>query len=102
MKPWSPLWFLTLPTLGVNGCSRDYAPQSDTDAAAMFVAACIECHRPALNGSLLQLSPEHATPAFIQNKIRQGSLLMPAFPRLADAQLERLSHYLLEHAEQLR
>lgn len=102
MKPGTSLWLLAVPALGLTACSRDYAPAPHTDAETLFTEACANCHPLAHNGSRLQLSPEHATTAFIQNKIRRGSLFMPAFPRLDQAQLDRLSHYVLEHAEILR
>lgn len=89
----------SLLALSLTGCSDDYQAEIGTPADKMYQAACQACHKPATNGSLFQLKTAHANPDFLITKIRHGSLLMPAFPKLSDSDLNRLSLYLLEHSD---
>ena len=87
--------------LCLMGCSNDYTPSPDTEAAHIFDSACLKCHKPANNTSLFQLKPENASLSYISAKIRQGSFLMPAFPNFSEQDLAKLSQYVLEQSETL-
>ncbi len=85
--------------LSLSACSKDYSPAPQASGEQIFAAACAECHKPANNGSLYQLKPEHANLAYISEKIGKGSWLMPAFNRLSADDLLKISTYALEHSE---
>lgn len=80
------------------GCSREYAPDSRATGEQIFQAACLECHKPGANGSIYMLKAKNANTAYISEKVRAGSLLMPSFPKLKADDLLKISTYALEHS----
>lgn len=87
------------PALLLAACSRDYAPDAGTDGAQIYRAACLECHKPAANGSIFILPAAHANVAYIADKIHNGSWLMPAFPGIKAEALHKISVYALEYSD---
>lgn len=96
MKP-SKLLITSL--LLTAGCSRDYTPPSDSAAEQMFASACAGCHQAAQNNSLFSLTAAESDLTYVRAKIRQGSWLMPGFPKLSNSDLDKLSHYVLENSD---
>ncbi|MDD1621760.1 MAG: cytochrome c [Methylococcaceae bacterium] len=80
------------------GCSREYAPDSQATGEQIFQSACLECHKPATNGSIYTLKARNANVAFIADKVHGGSLLMPSFPNMKADDLTKVSTYALEHS----
>ena len=88
-----------LALLALSACSRQYSPDTRADAAQIYREACLECHKPAANGSIFLLAADQATLAYISAKVRYGSWLMPAFPKLSAADLLKISAYALEYSD---
>lgn len=82
------------------GCSRDYTAPNDSAAEQIFATACAGCHPAAHNGSLFSLTVAESDLNYVRSKIRQGSWLMPGFPKLSNSDLDKLSHYVLENSDQ--
>jgi len=82
----------------LDGCSREYAPDSSASGEQIYQAACLECHKPAANGSIYTLKAKNANAAYIAEKVHGGSLLMPSFPNLKSDDLTKISIYALEHS----
>ena len=83
----------------VGACSRDYAPEANASGEQIYRAACMECHAPAANGSIFILSGDHANAGYIAAQIKNGSLLMPAFPKLSSDDLLKISSFAMEHSD---
>ncbi len=90
--------FLFTALILVVGCSREYAPDSHATGEQIFQAACLECHKPASNGSIYILKTKNANAAYIADKVHGGSLLMPSFPNMKADDLTKVSTYALEHS----
>jgi len=86
-------------SLILSACSRDYTPNADASGADIYAAACRECHPPANNGSIFLLSPAQNNLDVISTKIRYGSWLMPAFPKLNATQLHEISKFVLDNSD---
>jgi len=85
-------------SMWLNGCSREYAPDSGASGEQIYRAACMECHKPADNGSIYSLKAKNANIAYITGKVSAGSLLMPSFPNMKADDLAKISTYALEHS----
>lgn len=90
--------FIPAAVILLAGCSREYAPDSRASGEQIYQAACLECHKPAANGSIYTLKAKNANAAYIAEKVRGGSLLMPAFPNMKTDDLTKISTYALEHS----
>ncbi|MFM8342805.1 MAG: c-type cytochrome [Methylomonas sp.] len=77
--------------LTLAACSRDYRPEPQATGEQIFQAACAECHKPANNGSLFSLTTEKDNLAYLNQKISQGSWLMPAFKQFSSDGLTKIS-----------
>jgi len=82
-----------------GACSREYVPEAGASGEQIYQAACRECHAPAANGSIFILSSEHANAGYIAAQVKNGSLLMPAFPKLSSDDLLKISTFALEHSD---
>ena len=82
----------------LEGCSREYSPDSRATGEQIYQAACMECHKPAANGSIYTLKAKNANAAYIAEKVHGGSLLMPSFPNMNTGDLAKISTYALEHS----
>lgn len=84
-----------------TACSQtnEYVPRPEASAADMFREACFECHQPQENGRYFDLDADMASVDAIAEKIKQGSLAMPAFPRIEGESLKRLSEYVLANSK---
>jgi len=92
------LWLVT-GLLALVACSRDYHPEPQATGEQIFQAACAECHKPANNGSLFSLTTEKDNLAYLNQKISQGSWLMPAFKQFSSDDLTKISTYVMEHSD---
>lgn len=90
--------FILTALILLAGCSREYAPDSHATGEQIFQAACVECHKPAANGSIYTLKAKNANAAYIADKIHGGSLLMPSFPNMKAEDLAKISAYAFEHS----
>jgi len=93
------LLFLTISLLFLDACSRQYAPDSQASGEQIYRSACLECHKPAPNGSIFMLKAKQANLAYIGGKIHNGSLLMPSFPHMNAADLKKVSMYALQYTD---
>lgn len=84
--------------LMLAACSREYTPADTATGEQIYRAACMECHKPAANGSIYTLKTENASAAYIAAKVHSGSLLMPSFPNLKTDDLAKISTYALENS----
>jgi len=91
-------FFIFTAVLLLAGCSREYAPDSQATGEQIFQAACLECHKPAANGSIYTLKAKNANAGYIADKVHGGSLLMPSFPKMKADDLTKISTYALEHS----
>ena len=82
----------------ICACSRDYAPNGKADGGQIYREACMECHKPAANGSIYILKTQNANTDYISAKVKNGSLLMPSFPHMTNADLGKISLYALEYS----
>lgn len=85
--------------LTLAACSRDYSPEPQATGEQIFQATCAECHKPANNGSLFSLNAEKDNLAYLNQKIGQGSWLMPAFKQFNSDDLTKISTYVMEHSD---
>ena len=83
-------------------CSREYAPDNNASGEDIYKAACLQCHKPAHNGSIFMLKAEKANKAYIGAKVQYGSLLMPSFPNITGKSLDKLSNFALEQSDLIR
>ena len=90
---------LMVALLTLAACSRDYSPQPQATGEQIFQATCAECHKAANNGSLFSLSAEKDNLAYLNQKISQGSWLMPAFKQFSNEDLTKISTYVMEHSD---
>jgi cytochrome c551 len=90
--------FISTALILLAGCSREYAPDSQATGEQIFQVACLECHKPAANGSIYTLKAKNANAAYIGDKVHGGSLLMPSFPNIKADDLAKISAYALEHS----
>lgn len=78
-------------------CSNEYTPENQTSGEQIFLNACLQCHPPAKNGNFFSLNPKNANNDYISNKIKFGSLFMPAFSKLSPQDLTKISRFVLEY-----
>lgn len=91
--------FLMVALLILAACSRDYSPEPQATGEQIFQATCAECHKPANNGSLFSLNAEKDNLAYLNQKISQGSWLMPGFKQFSSDDLTKISTYVMEHSD---
>lgn len=82
----------------LSACSRDYAPDSKASGGQIYREACMECHKPAANGSIYILKAQNANSDYISAKVKNGSMLMPSFPHMTNADLGKISQFVLEYS----
>ncbi len=102
MRPASlflPAMTLTI-MLAVTGCTSNYMAASSAGGAEIFTDTCVRCHSP-LKGSAdtyFELDAAEHNPAYVIAKVRGGSLRMPKFPGMTDAQLQSLAEFVVGHS----
>ena len=87
--------------LSLTGCGgkEDYSPKAGTKPAKMFEQACAHCHGAEGGGKfgfLLALKDNHIPADVIADMVKNGSGIMPAFPKLSDEQRQALAQYASE------
>lgn len=92
---------LTAATVTLTGCGgkEDYSPEAGTKPAKMFEQACAHCHGAEGGGKfgfLLALQDSQTPTDVIADMIKNGSGIMPAFPKMGDEQRKALAQYVSE------
>ena len=86
--------------LALGACTSGYLPQADAGGGEIYVDTCARCHGP-LKGTdnvYFELAPENFNQQYVVTKVRNGSLRMPKFPGITDAQLESLADFVIGHS----
>lgn len=78
-------------------CSKtsDFTPESSATGEDIFKSACVECHMPKEGGHYFELGADMNNVAAVSNKVKKGSIAMPAFAKIEGEALERLAEYVL-------
>ena len=87
--------------LFLNACSSDYTPQKSADGAAIFNAACSECHQVVSEATpemFFTLHSKNANSTYIEFKVYNGSINMPKFPNIKGHKMKILANYVLDHS----
>ncbi|SER03231.1 cytochrome c551 [Nitrosomonas sp. Nm51] len=93
------LTFFAAAALVGCGSSNDYTPPADASGERIFSTACSECHKPLKGDVAMILSENMANKDALKNKVKNGSMRMPAFPNIQGDAADRLTDYLLENSE---
>jgi mono/diheme cytochrome c family protein len=91
---------LMLSSFALYACTNEYAPQRGDDGAAIFQAACAECHQPlaeSMPDMIFELHKKNTNVNYIEFKIYSGGITMPKFPNIRGKKLKRLADYVLAH-----
>jgi len=82
----------------LTGQDNDYIPLT-SDPAIVYQEVCQECHGKGGKGEGLlypDISGSNASEREVFELVRNGALLMPAFPNIPDSTLEKLAGYVVE------
>jgi mono/diheme cytochrome c family protein len=86
--------------LVLHACTNDYTPQYSDDGAAIFQAACAECHQP-LNAAtpefFFNLHRKNVNLNYVEFKVYNGGITMPKFPNIKRQKMKMLAKYVLAH-----
>ena len=89
--------FIIASTAFLAACSgtNDYTPAAGATGQSMYTASCASCH----NGEFhhWQLTPEEQNADYIKKVISDGTMGMPSFPNIKEAELETLAKFVLEN-----
>jgi mono/diheme cytochrome c family protein len=82
------------------GCTSGYIAPSSARGGDIFVDACARCHGPVkgTDNVYFDLDPENLNNQYVAAKVRNGSLRMPKFPGITDAQMESLADFVIGHS----
>lgn len=82
------------------GCTSGYLPEPTAQGGDIYVDTCARCHGPikGTDSTYFALSPENFNVGYVTAKVRNGSLRMPKFPGITDAQLESLADFVIRHS----
>ncbi len=80
------------------GCSKDYSPEANATGEQTFQAACVECHKKDAQGNLFSFNKTDANAAYISERIKNGNMMMPKFPNIQGAALDKLNQYILQNS----
>ena len=104
MKKWIPFAVLILSAI-VTGVyfflttqSSDYRPLTN-DPAEIYTEVCADCHGRYGEGNGVfypALGEKEISRKDVIEIIREGALLMPAYPQIPDTSLRMLSRYIME------
>ncbi|ABK43611.1 cytochrome c, class I [Magnetococcus marinus MC-1] len=83
----------------LSGCggSNDYSPAAGTSPDKIYAEACAGCHGDkgaGKMGFLLKVAGSDAEPAAMAAHIKEGGMVMPAFPNIGDADRMAIALYL--------
>ncbi len=105
MRRWYPflilmiLIFAMVIFLLMTGRDNDYTPLT-SDPAIVYQEACQECHGKYGKGEGLiypDISGGDASEKEVFELVRNGALLMPAFPNIPDSTLGKLAGYVTQN-----
>ena len=93
--------FIISALLVLVGCGKtnDYTPAADASGEAIFGAVCTQCHTPISREVVMVLDEGVASEEGIKNKVRSGSMRMPAFPNIQGEAADRLAEYVLANSQ---
>jgi mono/diheme cytochrome c family protein len=85
--------------LALSACTSGYLAPATAGGADIYTSACAGCHSPLRggDGAIFELDGYRAQPQYVMDKVRNGSLRMPKFPGMTDAQLKSLAAFVLDH-----
>ena len=92
---------LILVSLMIQGCTSEYTPAVKADGAAIFQAACAECHTPVSDETpemFFSLHSKNVNSNYIEYKIYNGGITMPKFPNIKKQKMRMLTEYVLDHS----
>lgn len=96
------IWAAVVAVIAMAGCTSGYLPEPTARGGDIYVDTCARCHGPikGTDGTYFELSPENFNSAYVSAKVRNGSLRMPKFPGITDAQLESLADFVIRHSRE--
>ena len=94
-------WMVATGLLLLAGCASKYVAPPETSTRQMFLDACARCHVPEdkVRQVWFRLDEEDRDIAVIAKRIREGGVMMPAFPKLTDDQVQALAEYVFKHSK---
>lgn len=89
----------SLMAAALSGCggSNDYKPNAGMPVEQLFAEACAGCHGDNGEGKfgfLLTLAGSDTADEEFVTKIREGGVLMPAFPQISEDEAAAITGYL--------